>query len=152
MLLESVESSPEALTPVVPRQYVRFVGDRSETVDAGVIGEIRFSIVVDGVELVTLMCSPWQLRPLVVGFLYLEGLIESLDDLEMLRVCLEDRLADVRLAHGFPDVPPRKILTSGCTGGVSFGKYLDQIEQFRVTDELTRVSPTRMYTLLRALY
>ena len=23
------------------------------------------------------MCSPWQLRPLVVGFLYLEGLIEG---------------------------------------------------------------------------
>jgi FdhD protein len=152
MLLESVESSPEALTPVVPRQYVRFVGDRSEAVDAGVIGEIRFSILVDGRELVTLMCSPWQLRPLVVGFLYLEGLIESVDDVEMLRVCNEDRLADVRLAHGFPDVPPRKILTSGCTGGVSFGLYLDQIEQFRVPDDQTLVAPSRMYDLLRALY
>ena len=99
------------------------------------------------------MCSPWQLRPLVVGFLYLEGLIESIDDLEMVRVCLEDRLADVRLANGFPDVPPRKILTSGCTGGVSFGKYLDQIEQFRVADDDARASrPSRMYSLLRALY
>src|ERR1700730_7385455 len=152
MLLESVESSPGPLTPVVPRRYVRFIGDRSETVDAGVIGEIRFSIIVDGLELVTLMCSPWQLQPLVIGFLYLEGLIESLDDLEMLRVCLEDRLADVRLAHGLPEVPPRKILTSGCTGGVSFGLYLDQIEQFRVPDDQTLVTPSRMYALLRALY
>ena len=152
MLLESVESSPEALTPVVGRRYVRFVGAQPETVDAGVIGEIRFSIFVDDRELVTLMCSPFQLRPLVVGFLYLEGLIESVDDLEMLRVCLEDRLADVRLLDGFPDVPPRKILTSGCTGGVSFGKYLDQIEQFRVADDTTRVAPDRVYDLLRALY
>jgi FdhD protein len=152
MLLESVESSPEALTPVVPRQYVRFVGDQSEAVDAGVIGEIRLSILVDGRELVTLMCSPWQLRPLVVGFLYLEGLIESVDDLEMLRVCREDRLADVRLAGGFPDVPPRKILTSGCTGGISFGIYLDQIEQFRVPNDEAVVAPSRMYDLLRALY
>jgi len=155
MLLDSVEASPEALTPVVPRQYVRFVGERAETVDAGVIGEIRFSIQVDGRELVTLMCSPWQLQPLVVGFLYLEGLIESLDDLEMLRVCTEDRLADVRLAHGFPEVPPRKILTSGCTGGISFGIYLDRIEQFRVRDDdetLVPVPPERMYELLRALY
>jgi FdhD protein len=98
------------------------------------------------------MCSPWQLKPLVVGFLYLEGLIESVDDLEMLRVCLEDRLADVRLAHGFPDVPPRKILTSGCTGGVSFGKYLDQIEQFRVRDDRVRIAPARLYGLLRTLH
>jgi FdhD protein len=152
MLLESVESNPQALTPVVPRQYVRFVGDQSETVDAGVIGEIRFTIFVDGHELVTLMCSPWQLRPLVVGFLYLEGLIESIDDLEMLRVCKEDRVADVRLARGLPAVPPRKILTSGCTGGISFGIYLDQIEQFRVPNDQARVAPRRMYDLLRALY
>jgi FdhD protein len=152
MLLESVEASPEALTPVVARKYVRFVGDQSEAIDAGVIGEIRFSIFVEDRELVTLMCSPWQLKPLVVGFLYLEGLIECVDDIELLRLCLEDRLAEVRLAHGFPEVPPRKILTSGCTGGISFGKYLDQIEQFRVPDDRARVPPGRMYELLRALY
>ena len=48
--------------------------------------------------------------------------------------------------------PPRKILTSGCTGGVSFGKYLDDIEQFRVTDDSVRVAPSTMYSLLRDLY
>ena len=73
-----------------------------------------------------------------MGIPHLEGLIEGLDDLEMVRVCLEDRLADVRLRNGFPDVPPRKILTSGCTGGVSFGKYLDQIEQFRGDEDQSR--------------
>src|SRR5262249_45455207 len=51
-----------------------------------------------------------------------------------------------------PDVPPRKILTSGCTGGISFGKYLDQIEQFKIVGDQTRLAPSRMYQLLRALY
>jgi FdhD protein len=153
VLLDSLDSSSEELTPVVSRRYVRYVGGRPETIDADVIGEIRFSIFVDDRELVTLMCSAWQLKPLVIGFLYLEGLIESVDEVQMLRVCAEDRLADVRLANGFPDVPPRKILTSGCTGGVSFGKYLDQIEQFRVAaEDVVRVAPGRMYELLRALY
>jgi FdhD protein len=152
VLLDSMVSDAEALTPVVPRRYVRYVGGRPETVDAEVIGEIRFSIFVDDRELVTLMCSAWQLKPLVIGFLYLEGLIEGVDDIEMLRICAEDRLADVRLARGFPELPPRKILTSGCTGGVSFGKYLDQIEQFRVAEDDVRVAPGRMYELLRALY
>jgi FdhD protein len=152
MLLEPVAA--EALTPVVGRQYTHFIGSEPELVQAPVIGEIRLSIIVEERELVTLMCSPWQLQPLVVGFLYLEGLIESVDEIELLRVCLEDRLAEVRLAHGFPDVPPRKILTSGCTGGVSFGKYLDQIEQFRVPSEpaAAPVPPARLYHLLRALY
>src|SRR5919197_2164015 len=152
MLLEHRSDVDEHQTPVVPRRYVHFAGDTAEAVDAGVIGEIRFTIYIEDRELVTLMCSPWQLRPLVVGFLYLEGLIETVDEIELLRVCLEDRLAEVRLTHGFPDVPPRKILTSGCTGGVSFGKYLDQIEQFRVADDDVRVAPSRMYQLLRALY
>lgn len=151
-LLAAIEAAPDAVTPVVARHYTRFVGLDVEHVDAAVIGELRFAIFVEGRELVTLMCSPWQLRALVVGFLYLEGLIDTLDDILMLRVCLEDRLAEVRLAHGFPDVSPRKILTSGCTGGVSFGKYLDDIEAFRVTDDMTRVAPGEMYALLRALY
>jgi FdhD protein len=149
--IEAVETD-NAHTPVVPRDYVRYVGEQHEPVRAGVIGEIRFSIFVEDRELVTLMCSPWQLRPLVVGFLYLEGLIESVDEIEMLRVCVEDRLAEIRLSHGFPDVPPRKILTSGCTGGVSFGKYLDQIEQFRIHADDTTVAPGQLYGLLRALY
>jgi FdhD protein len=145
----------EPLVPVVPRRITRFVGDQPEPVELAVIGEIRFTIFVEDRELVTLMCSPWQLRPLVVGFLYLEGLIETPDEIELLRVCLEDRLAEVRLTHGFPEVPPRKILTSGCTGGVSFGKYLEQIEQFRLADAAepsAPVPPRRLYTLLRALY
>jgi FdhD protein len=152
VLLDSVDSTSEDLTPVVPRRYVRYVGGRPETVDAEVIGEIRFSIVVDDRELVTLMCSAWQLKPLVVGFLYLEGLIEGVDDIQVLRICAEDRLADVRLANGFPEVPARKILTSGCTGGVSFGKYLDQIERFGIAADDVRVAPGRIYELLRALY
>ena len=154
MLAESPNTAEEeALTPVVPRDYTRYVGDQAEAVDAGVIGEIRFSIFVEERELVTLMCSPHQLRPLVVGFLYLEGLIETVDEIELLRVCLEDRLAEVRLTNGFPDVPPRKILTSGCTGGVSFGKYLADIERFRISDSThSFAAPRTMYELLRALY
>ncbi|MBV9545962.1 MAG: formate dehydrogenase accessory sulfurtransferase FdhD [Chloroflexi bacterium] len=154
MLAESPSTAEEeALTPVVPRDYTRYVGDQAEAVDAGVIGEIRFSIFVEERELVTLMCSPHQLRPLVVGFLYLEGLIETVDEIELLRVCLEDRLAEVRLTNGFPDVPPRKILTSGCTGGVSFGKYLADIERFRISDSVhSFAAPRTMYELLRALY
>jgi FdhD protein len=147
----SVEASL-GLEPVIPRRYVRFSSSQGEPIDGAVIGEIRFSILVDGRELVTLMCSPWKLRPLVVGFLYLEGLIESPEEIEMMRLCLEDRLAEIRLTHGFPEVPPRKILTSGCTGGVSFGKFLDDIQRFRVPDDGAPVPPERIYSLLRSLY
>src|SRR5262249_13713821 len=84
-------------TPTVRRSFTRFQYDAPVAVEEEVIGEIRFTVFLDGKELVTFMCSPWKLRELVLGFLYLEGLIESLDDVTLLRICPEDRMAEVRL-------------------------------------------------------
>lgn len=138
-------------TPVVRRRLVRFRDETGVEVEDAVIGEIRFSIFVDGQELVTLMCSPWKLAQLVLGFLYLEGLIEGVDDVAMLRICVEDRLAEVRLAGRPFEMPARRILTSGCSGGTSFGKYLDSLDQFRLTSD-GRIAPGQVYRLMRQLY
>jgi FdhD protein len=136
--------------PTTTRQIVRYRDCQGTSVQAEVITEIRFSIFLDGKELVSLMCSPWRLRELVIGFLYIEGLMESPDDLELMRVCLEDRLADIVL-RGEVSVPERKILTSGCTGGQTFGMYLEEIERFRV-ESLVTIRPSELYELMRKLY
>lgn len=149
----TTEPQPETSTPTptVRRSFVRFQGSAPVDVCEAVIGEIRFSVYVDGKELVSFLCSPWMLRELVVGFLYIEGFIERVDDIEMLRVCPEDRLADVRLRSGPVTVPERKILTSGCSGGTSFGQYLDDIERFRLQDGRT-MDPSDVYAAMRLLY
>jgi FdhD protein len=139
-------------TPVIPRRYVRFRQDQGRAVEEPVVAEIRLSIMVDGHELVQLMCSPHQLNALVMGFLYLEGLIEGPDDVNMLRVCLEDRIAEISLGRRLLEVPKRKIITSGCTGGTSFGLYLDELERFRLADTETKIAPNRVYRLLRELH
>lgn len=148
---EPAAARAPAPTAVVPRRYVRYKDEEGTEVSDAVIGEIRFTIYVDGHELVTLMCSPWKLSQLVLGFLYLEGLINGLDDIAVLRVCPEDRLAEVRLAGRPLEVPARKILTSGCTGGTSFGKYLDSLDRFQLDSE-RRVRPSTVYRLMRQLY
>ncbi|MCC6175456.1 MAG: formate dehydrogenase accessory sulfurtransferase FdhD [Chloroflexi bacterium] len=139
-------------TPVVRRRYVRFRADAGQPVEDEIIAEIRLSIFVDGQELVQLMCSPHQVRALVVGFLYLEGLIDSLDDVDALRVCLADRVAEVRLARPLASLPTRRIVTSGCTGGVSFGAYLEELDRLRLPIDRVRVTPAQVYAALRALY
>jgi FdhD protein len=150
------DASPEEqeipLDAVALGRYVRFQGDVGRVVEGGVIGEIRLTVLVDGQELVTLMCSPWKLHTLVLGFLYLEGLIEKADDVDLLRVCVEDRLAEVRLRSARPLQPPaHRILTSGCGGGTSFDTYLERIQPFRL-DDGPRVPPRHLYGLMRALY
>lgn len=137
-------------TPTVRRSFVRYVEQTPTEVTEEVIGEIRFTVYLEDRELITFMCSAWKLRELVVGFLYLEGLIDGVSDIAMLRVCPEDRLAEVRLHHPV-EVPARKILTSGCSGGISFGKYLNDIEAFRLTSE-TRFTADVVYSTMNRLY
>lgn len=144
--------NPPAPSAVVRQGYVRFREDLGQPVEQPVVAEIRLSIVVDGEEIVQLMCSPHQLGPLVIGFLYHEGLIEGLDDVNALRVCVEDRVAEVALARCLPEIPRRKIITSGCTGGASFGLYLEELGELRLPRDDAKVEPRRVYGLLRELH
>src|SRR5438105_1532706 len=102
-------------TPVVPRALLRVSGTRATPVERPVIAEVALTVFVDGRELVTLMCTPWQLNCLILGFLYLEGLIDGADDVTAMRVCVADRVAEVTLARPIT-MPQRRVLTSGCSG------------------------------------
>ncbi len=82
--------------------------------------EFPLQIFVNGAELVTTLCTPVKANCLVAGFLYNEGIISSLKDIASMRVCLEDFVADVRLARNDYVPPTRRMLTSGCGGGASF--------------------------------
>lgn len=148
----AADGPPLRPQPVVSRRFVRFRAEEGQTVEEPVIAEMRLRIEVDGVELVELMCSPHRVNALVLGFLYHEGIINSVEDIAALRVCLPDGLAEVRLARPAPPLPTRRIVTSGCTGGISFGAYLDEIESLRLPPDGVRVHPTRVYTALRQLY
>ena len=139
-------------TPVVTRRYVRFRADEGRPVEESVIAEMRLRIEVDGVEIVELMCSPHRVNALVLGFLYHEGIIDSFEDVDAMRVCLPDGLAEVWLSRPAPVLPTRRIVTSGCTGGVSFGAYLEQLESLRLPPDSVQVQPARVYTALRQLY
>jgi len=82
--------------------------------------EIAFTIFVNSQELVTTLCTPTKLNCLVLGFLFSEGIISGTDDVISMRVCEDELMADVRLSKSEFTLPERRILTSGCGGGVSF--------------------------------
>lgn len=81
--------------------------------------EMALALYVDRVELATLMCTPEKLNFLIAGFLRSEGFIQTLSDIALMRVCDEEQVADVRLMKPRV-VNGRRILTSGCGGGVTF--------------------------------
>lgn len=85
----------------------------------GIIQESRVSIYVNGQELATLMCSPMDQEALALGFLFNEGVIQSLDDVGLVQANVARTVVDILLNHATFDPPPRKILTSGCGGGIT---------------------------------
>lgn len=84
-----------------------------------VIEEALVSIHVNGQELATIAATPIHLDWLAIGFLANEGLVASMDEVRAAHVCPSGSCVDVWLSHDI-ETSPRRILTSGCGGGVTF--------------------------------
>ncbi len=131
--------------PILELEYLEFDGARATRVTRPVIAETPWVLYVDRRELVTFMCSPIGLHHLALGFLLSEDIIRGRDDVWQLKVYLdEDRVymyfpdagldgvlsmqtceeaagsIDVRLRTPMATRPEKRILTSGCGGGVTF--------------------------------
>jgi FdhD protein len=101
-----------------PIQYQQYRPGGWDTIDAGVIVESPVSLTVNGQAWLTFMCTPNQLEALAVGFLYNEGLVESLDEIASVYVCERGDNVDVWLNHAL-EKPEQWRRTSGCTGGMT---------------------------------
>jgi len=76
--------------------------------------EGQLTIKVNGVVLTQIVCTPHNLRALVLGVLFLEGVISGVEDVELLKVCDEDVTAEVRLREGIEVAEQGGVLVSGC--------------------------------------
>lgn len=101
-----------------PIQYLQYRGGEAEGIDSEVIVEMPVSLTVNGVVWLAFMCTPVDLEAMAVGFLYNEGVIQSVEEIESVRVCPSADNIDVWLNHGV-EVPDNWRRTSGCTGGVT---------------------------------
>jgi FdhD protein len=90
-----------------------------KSVDSEVIEEAMVSIFVNGQELASILCTPRDQDVLALGLLWNEGIISSLDEVEHVDFGRDGCCVDVWLTHGFTR-PERRILTSGCGGGITF--------------------------------
>jgi FdhD protein len=104
----------------IPYTYWTVQQDRAEHTSGGVIEETVVSIYVNGQELATIMCSPLEQEALALGFLYNEGVIDSLEEVGLVKTNIPRSVVDVLLKRQEFDPPRRMILTSGCGGGVTF--------------------------------
>lgn len=101
------------------RSFIQLRSGRAQEVKGEVVREQPLVVYVNGQKFVTLLCSPIKLDCLVIGYLWLEKVIASLDDIRRLEVSEVDGMADVTLTRDV-ELPTERILTSGCGGGITF--------------------------------
>jgi len=130
------------------RSFIQLKGGRVEEVKGHVVREQPLVIFVNEKKFVTLLCSPLKLDCLVVGYLWLEKVIASLDEIARLEVSEVDGRADVTLAREV-DLPAERILTSGCGGGITF--RIDPRLFPRINSSI-RVRPEQLFQRMKELF
>src|SRR3972149_8837892 len=94
-----------------------------EQAEASVAREYMLTIFLNRRELVTIMCSPENMKELSVGFLCSEGLIRSKKDIKKLEI---DQWMGAARVETVGDIPgdsrfySKRLLASGCGGSAPF--------------------------------
>ena len=127
--------------------YTWKTGDLRE-VKGDVVREQPLTVFVNGERFITLLSTPVKLDCLVVGYLWLEQVIASVDEIRRLAVSEVDGRAEVELWRPI-ELPKERILTSGCGGGITF--RIDPRLFSRIESPL-RVEPARLFERMKDLY
>jgi FdhD protein len=118
--------------------YTGYYDDECRPVHGTVPVEEVIALHVNGQPLLRLMCTPTLLEELALGFLFNEGLIEGVGDVEEVKVLtLRDgnRWLDVWLGREI-EPPKLRAITSGCSGGTTFESAGSPVESdLRVTPQ-----------------
>ncbi|NOZ06310.1 MAG: formate dehydrogenase accessory sulfurtransferase FdhD [Chloroflexi bacterium] len=133
---------------IKPTTYLKTLGTTLQSASGEVIDEVPLSLYINGQEWVTLMCTPTGLKDLVLGFLVAEGVVRSLEDVKLLDITHRGQVADVWLNDGGVTLPQRRIVTSGCGGGVTFADLAVTREPIR---SQKRVSLDQVFELMHQL-
>ena len=125
--------------------FLQFTRDGIDELPSNVAIESPVSLTVNGQVWVTFHCSPTDLESLAVGFLFNEGFIKNIDEVENVHVCNQKDNVDVWLNHPV-EKPTSWQRTSGCHGGssaVDLSQYkLDQV----VNDN--KLAPDQIFGLM----
>jgi FdhD protein len=144
-----------------PSKAVRYLrANRISTGDAAeerveekvcVIEEAPVTIDVEGVETYTILCTPIDKLALAVGFLFSEGVVERMSDIENLKECDDDpNTIRVRLADQVPriDDAGRNLLIVSSCGACGSENLKERIDALPIVGDTLRIEAG----LLRSVY
>ncbi|HXF84230.1 MAG TPA: formate dehydrogenase accessory sulfurtransferase FdhD [Anaerolineales bacterium] len=138
------------ITPQKEIQYERYEFKKWVHYNAETIVEAPVSLTVNGKVWLTFMCTPLHLEAMALGFLYNEGVIASMSEVENVHVCAHGDNVDVWLNRNV-EQPTSWRRTSGCTGGVTAVDALARVD-VSFNGDRPRVPPEAIGHLVELLF
>ena len=128
-------------------KIIKFTNDDQEEIKQQVIKETAVFLMVNGEEWLSLRCSPSDLEELGIGFLFNQGIIQDISEIEEIKICEQDVL-DIWLNHS-AEKPNLIERTSGCTGGASYQAEEQNLAQVK---SRTLFNQNQIFSLLEKFF
>jgi len=115
---------------------IKYENGAVSSVDDMVVKEYVLTIMVDGEEFITLLCTPASLDCLTVGFLLSENIIKSMADIKKMRINEEKGIAEVETEKSSllaKKLYGKRTLTTGCGKGSTFYNAVDSLSCKKVS-------------------
>ena len=138
------------IEPRKPIHYFQVDSRKNEEIQGHTIVETPVSLTLNGEVWTTFMCTPVHLEALMVGFLFNEGVLDSMEEVADVRICEHGDNVDVWLTHEAPK-PDSWTRTSGCTGGVTAVASIERPQPVSISDEFN-MSPAQISQLVEMLF
>ena len=127
---------------------LRLTKEGKSPIEKAVAREFMLTIFLNGQELVTMMCSPKDLKYLAVGFLVSEGLLSNIDEIKNIDVDEWQgvvRVATNKAIEADSRFFAKRLITSGCGGGAAF--YSDADIAVTKLESRMKISTDEVFTL-----
>ncbi|MFC2025178.1 formate dehydrogenase accessory sulfurtransferase FdhD [Chloroflexota bacterium] len=129
---------------------LRLTKEGATKIEDIVAREFPLTIILNNQELVTLLCSPTNLKYLAVGFLFSEGLLK--DKAGIKKILVDEQRGVVRVETEGDEALAsedlfKRIITSGCGRGASFYSAADAPDQMKVESRI-EISPHEVLSLV----
>lgn len=129
---------------------LRLTREDKASVEDTVARELPVTIILNDQELVTLLCSPTDLKYLAVGFLHSEGLLDSKEEIKRLLVDSERGVVRLDTMNGkelAQDVLFKRVISTGCGRGAAFYSAADATSQ-KVESQM-KISTDEIFALVK---
>jgi len=134
---------------MVKIELLKIDGAGKKNIEDVVCEETPLTMYLEGKELLTLLCSPDDLKELCIGFLYSSRLIKSIGDIKNIIIDRQNWNANIELNKKSENnkLMFKRLYTSGCGKGTVFYNALDRIHKIKIISD-ARISSEKIIALM----